>query len=122
MLKIKSCAIPPFNNVSHLTKQCIPTPLCLQFTLATNRRGSAETKMGKAQSKRSIDITTDPKKVAETDEVAGKVEKIDVDQKADAPAAVNGDAPTPKEGAGDGEVAAGAAGEVSQGIGCAIHF
>jgi len=53
--------------------------------------------MGKAQSKRSIDITTDPKKVGEGDEVAGKVEKIDVDQKTDAPA-VNGDAATPKEG------------------------
>ncbi|XP_033172708.1 A-kinase anchor protein 200 isoform X2 [Drosophila mauritiana] len=53
--------------------------------------------MGKAQSKRSIDITTDPKKVGEGDEVAGKVEKIDVDQKTDAPA-VNGDATTPKEG------------------------
>ncbi|XP_033248741.1 A-kinase anchor protein 200 isoform X2 [Drosophila miranda] len=63
--------------------------------------------MGKAQSKRSIDITTDPKKVAEGDAVAGKVEKIeDPDQKAAAPA-VNGDAATPKESAGE----EGAAGE-----------
>ncbi|XP_052853004.1 A-kinase anchor protein 200 isoform X3 [Drosophila gunungcola] len=61
--------------------------------------------MGKAQSKRSIDITTDPKKVGEGDEVAGKVEKIDVDQKTDAPA-VNGDAATPKEG-GDEAAATG---------------
>jgi len=51
--------------------------------------------MGKAQSKRSIDITTDPKKVGEGNEVAGKVEKIeDVDQTAPA---VNGDAATPQE-------------------------
>ncbi|XP_034667537.1 A-kinase anchor protein 200 isoform X3 [Drosophila subobscura] len=57
--------------------------------------------MGKAQSKRSIDITTDPKKIGEGDAVAGKVEKIeDPDQKAAAPA-VNGDAATPKEAAGD---------------------
>jgi len=64
--------------------------------------------MGKAQSKRSIDITTDPKKVGEGDEVAGKVEKIDVDQKTDAPA-VNGDAATPKEGGDEA-----ATGEVSK--------
>lgn len=64
--------------------------------------------MGKAQSKRSIDITTDPKKVGEGDEVAGKVEKIeDVDQTSSAPA-LNGDAATPKE---EGEDAA-AAGDV----------
>lgn len=64
--------------------------------------------MGKAQSKRSIDITTDPKKVGEGDEGAGKVEKIeDVDQTSAAPA-LNGDAATPKE---ENEDAA-AAGEV----------
>lgn len=69
--------------------------------------------MGKAQSKRSIDITTDPKKVGEGDEVAGKVEKIeDVDQTS-APPALNGDAATTKEKSpGGSEDAAGAA-EVS---------
>ncbi|XP_064539024.1 A-kinase anchor protein 200 [Drosophila montana] len=66
--------------------------------------------MGKAQSKRSIDITTDPKKVGEGDEVAGKVEKIeDVDQ-ASAPPALNGDAATTKEKSPGSEDAAGAAG------------
>lgn len=68
--------------------------------------------MGKAQSKRSIDITTDPKKVGEGNEVAGKVEKIeDLDQAAAAPpaAAANGDAATPQDKTED----AAAAGEVS---------
>lgn len=68
--------------------------------------------MGKAQSKRSIDITTDPKKVGEDgNAVAGKVEKIeDLDQAAAAPAAAaaNGDAATPQEKSED----AAAAGEV----------
>lgn len=68
--------------------------------------------MGKAQSKRSIDITTDPKKVGEDgNAVAGKVEKIeDLDQAAAAPpAAANGDAATPQEKSED---AAAAGGEV----------
>lgn len=66
--------------------------------------------MGKAQSKRSIDITTDPKKVGEGNEVAGKVEKIeDLDQGAAAPPAANGDAATPQDKTED----AAAAGEVS---------
>lgn len=67
--------------------------------------------MGKAQSKRSIDITTDPKKVGEGNDVAGKVEKIeDLDQAAAAPpAAANGDAATPQDKTED----AAAAGEVS---------
>ncbi|ALC39996.1 Akap200 [Drosophila busckii] len=56
--------------------------------------------MGKAQSKRSIDITTDPKKAGEGDEVAGKVEKIEDADQAAAPA-VNGDAATPQEKSAD---------------------
>jgi len=52
--------------------------------------------MGKAQSKRSIDITTDPKKVGEGNEVAGKVEKIEDADQAAAPA-LNGDAATSPE-------------------------
>lgn len=67
--------------------------------------------MGKAQSKRSIDITTDPKKVGEDgNAVAGKVEKIeDLDQAAAAPPAeANGDAATPQEKSED----AAASGEV----------
>ena len=44
--------------------------------------------MGKTQSKRSVDITTDPKKVGDG-EVTGKLEKIeDIDQKKE----LNGDA------------------------------
>lgn len=68
--------------------------------------------MGKAQSKRSIDITTDPKKVGEDgNAVAGKVEKIeDLDQAAAAAppaAAANGDAATPPQEKTEDAAAAG---------------